>query len=63
MRNKKQFIPPPYTEGHWDETDVKINIPIYKKIDKWSKKYAKSTSNLGKWYCQLQLNKLRKKLS
>jgi len=70
----EQHTPPPYTEGYWEETvlennsywdaDViaKINAPIYKKIDKWAKKYAKASSWLGKWYCQIQIDILRNKL-
>ena len=67
--------PPLYlSEGHWEEAmleensywDIemlaKVNTPIYKKIDKWAKKYAEASSNLGKWYCQIQIDKLRKKL-
>jgi hypothetical protein len=67
-------IPPPYTEGHWEEAMleensywdvdviIKANAPVYKKIDKWTKKYDKVSSWLGKWYCQIQIDKLRKKL-
>jgi len=70
----EQHIPPPYTEGYWEETilennsywDVdmiaKANAPIYKKIDKWAKKYADASSWLGKWYYQIQIDKLRNKL-
>ena len=67
--------PPLYlSEGHWEEAmlendsywDVdiiaKANAPIYKKIDKWFEKYNNASSNLGKWYCQIQIDKLRKKL-
>ena len=75
---RKQTIeqnPPLYlSEGHWEEAmlendsywDVDLiagaNAPIYKKIDKWAKKYNEASSNLGKWYCQIQIDKLRKKL-
>ena len=67
--------PPLYlSEGHWEEAmleensywdvDViaKANAPVYKKIDKWAKKYDKASSWLGKWYCQIQIDKLRSKL-
>jgi hypothetical protein len=67
--------PPLYlSEGHWEEAmlendsywDVDLiagaNAPIYKKIDEWVKKYDNASSNLGKWYCQIQIDKLRKKL-
>jgi hypothetical protein len=67
--------PPLYlSEGHWDEVmlenysyyDVdiinKANTPIFRKIEKWEVKYAKASSWLGKWYCQNQIDKLKKKL-
>jgi hypothetical protein len=66
--------PPTYTEGHWDEAmleensyyDVdiinKANAPIFKKIEEWEKKYANASSNMGKWYCQIQIDKWKKKL-
>ena len=75
---RKKFIeenPPLYlSEGHWEEAmleensywDVEViaktNAPVYKKIDKWVKKYDKASSWLGKWYCQIQIDKLRNKL-
>ena len=77
---KKEFIekaeqaPPPYTEGHWEESmlendsyydiDIinKANKPIFRNIEKWEKKYAEASSWLGKWYCQIQIDKYRAKL-
>lgn len=41
----------------------KANAPIYKKIDKWKKKYENASSNMGKWYCQIQIDRLIKKLN
>jgi hypothetical protein len=38
------------------------NASIYKKIDKWQKKYDEASSNMGKWYCQIQIDKLKRKL-
>ena len=70
----EEYAPLHYTEGHWEEAvlennsywDIdainKANAPIYKKIDKWAKKYAEASSWLGKWYCQIQIDKLRNKL-
>jgi hypothetical protein len=63
MKNRKKHIYPHYTEGHWDETDIKIDLSIYKKINKWTKKYTKASNWLGKWYCQIQIDKLKKKIS
>lgn len=66
--------PPPYTEGHWEDAmlendsyyDIDIlnkhNRPIYKKIEQWEKKYDEASSWLGKWYCQVQIDKARAKL-
>ena len=67
--------PPLYlSEGHWEETmlennsyyDVdiinKANAPIFRKIEKWENEYAKASSWLGKWYCQTQIDKWKKKL-
>lgn len=66
--------PPPYTEGYWEDAmlennsfyDIDIlhnhNKPIYKKIELWEKKYDEASSWLGKWYCQVQINKFRNKL-
>ena len=67
--------PPLYlSEGHWDEAmleensyyDIDIlhkhNKPIYKKIEVWEKKYDEASSWLGKWYCQIQIDKFRSKI-
>ena len=67
--------PPLYlSEGHWEEAmlennsyyDVdiinKANRPIFKKIEEWESKYTTASSWLGKWYCQTQIDKWKKKL-
>jgi len=66
--------PPPYSEGHWEEVmlennsyydiDIinKANAPIFRKIEEWETKYEKASSWLGKWYCQIQIDKWKKKL-
>jgi hypothetical protein len=75
---RKEIIeqnPPLYlSEGHWEEAmlennsyyDVdiinKANAPIFRKIEEWEKNYANASSNMGKWYCQLQIDKWKKKL-
>jgi len=61
MKNRKKYTYPHYTEGHWDKTDIKISTSTYKKINKWTRKYNKASSWLGKWYCQIQIDKLKKK--
>ena len=74
--NKKvieQAPPPPYTEGWWEEYmleensyyDIDIlekhNAPIRKKIKYWEEEY-KPSSNMGKWWASIQIEKLKKKL-
>ena len=77
-KKRKKLIeavkPPPYSEGHWEEAmlennsyyDVdiinKANRPIFRKIEEWEKKYDKAVNWLGKWYCQIQIDKWKKKL-
>ena len=40
----------------------KSNRRVQKKINEWKKNYDNASSWLGKWYCQIQLDKLYKKL-
>ena len=40
----------------------KANAPIFRKIEKWENEYARASSWLGKWYCQTQIDKWKKKL-
>ena len=40
----------------------KANRPIFDKITEWEKRYANASSNMGKWYYQLQIDKWKKKL-
>lgn len=40
----------------------RANAPIFRKIKKWEEKYDNASSWLGKWYCQIQIDKLTKKL-
>jgi hypothetical protein len=68
-------VHPPYqSEGIWEELNLephsywdidmleKINKPINKKIKLWEGKYAEASSWLGKWYCQIRIDKLKEKL-
>jgi hypothetical protein len=50
--------------GEYDDIDWlnKANRPINKKIKYWEKKYAEASSWLGKWYCQIQIDKYKAKL-
>ncbi len=40
----------------------KANKPIFKKIEHWEKRYAEASSWLGKWYCQIRIDKYKEKL-
>ena len=40
----------------------KFNKPIHAKIKSWQEKYDNASSWMGKWYCQLQIDKYRNKL-
>lgn len=40
----------------------RANRPIFRKIERWSKKKEKASSWLGKWYYQVQIDKWTKKL-
>ena len=65
---------PHYTEGHWEEAmlennsyyDVDILNNANKKtkqgIKYWEGRYKEASSWIGKWYCQIRIDKLKKKL-
>jgi hypothetical protein len=65
---------PHYTEGHWEEfmlennsyydIDIlnKANAKTNKGIKYWEGRYTSASSNMGKWYCQIRINNLKKKL-
>ena len=38
------------------------NNPIQKKINYWKDRYNNASGNMGKWYCQIRIDRLRKKL-
>ena len=49
--------------SYWDidyleEANAKTN----KGIKYWEERYANASSNMGKWYCQIRIDRLRKKL-
>ena len=49
--------------SYWDidyleEANAKTN----KGIRYWEERYANASSNMGKWYCQIRIDRLRKKL-
>jgi hypothetical protein len=49
--------------SYWDidyleEANAKTN----QGIKYWEERYANASGNMGKWYCQIRINKLKKKL-
>jgi len=40
----------------------KANRKTNEGIKYWEERYANASSNMGKWYCQIRINKLKKKL-
>ena len=40
----------------------KANAPILEEIEHWKENYKNASSNMGKWYCQIRIDKLTKKL-
>jgi hypothetical protein len=53
-----------FEDNSYDDIDWlnEANRPINKKIKYWQERYANASSWLGKWYCQLQIDRFKKKL-
>jgi hypothetical protein len=49
--------------SYWD-IDIleKANAKTNKGIKYWEERYANASSNMGKWYCQIRIDLLKKKL-
>ena len=74
LREEYKQQQPHYTEGIWEEAmlennsywDVdyleKVNAKTNKGIKYWEERYANASGNMGKWYCQIRINRLIKKL-
>lgn len=64
QKKNKAGEDPMLEEHSYYDIDIlnKANRPIFKKIEEWEKKYAQASSWLGKWYCQVQIDKYKKKL-
>jgi len=64
MKDKEQWEEGMLENNSYYDIDIinKANAPIQKKIDEWKEKYKNASGNMGKWYCQLQIDKLTKKL-
>jgi hypothetical protein len=74
LREEYEQQQPHYTEGIWEEAmlennsywDVdyleKVNAKTNQGIKYWEERYANASGNMGKWYCQIRINRLIKKL-
>ena len=49
--------------SYWD-IDIleKANAKTNKGIKYWEERYVNASGNMGKWYCQIRINILKKKL-
>jgi hypothetical protein len=49
--------------SYWD-IDIleKANAKTNQGIKYWEERYTNASSNMGKWYCQIRINRLKKKL-
>jgi hypothetical protein len=49
--------------SYWD-IDIleKANAKTNKGIKYWQERYTNASSNMGKWYCQIRIDILKKKL-
>ena len=49
--------------SYWDIDYLEeVNKKANKAIKYWQERYANASSNMGKWYCQIRIDRLRKKL-
>lgn len=74
LREEYEEQQPHHTEGILDEVmlennsyyDIDILNEANKKTNKgikyWEERYANASGNMGKWYCQIRINRLKKKL-
>lgn len=65
---------PYHSEGLWEELNLennsyydidileKVNAKTSQGIKYWEGRYKNASSWLGKWYCQVRINKLKEKL-
>ena len=74
LREEYEAQHPHYTEGIWEDAmlennsywDVDYleakNAKTNQGIKYWEERYANASGNMGKWYCQIRINRLKKKL-
>ena len=49
--------------SYWDIDYLEeVNAKTNKGIRYWQERYANASSNMGKWYCQIRIDRLRSKL-
>ena len=49
--------------SYWDIDYLeKANKKTNEGIKYWEERYANASGNMGKWYCQIRINRLKKKL-
>ena len=49
--------------SYWDIDYLEeVNAKTNKGIKYWQERYANASSNMGKWYCQIRIDRLRSKL-
>ena len=49
--------------SYWDIDYLEeVNAKTDQGIKYWEKRYANASGNMGKWYCQIRINILKKKL-
>jgi len=74
LREEYEQHHPHHSEGLWEEINLennsyydvnileKANAKTNKGIKYWEERYANASGNMGKWYCQIRINRLKKKL-
>ena len=74
LREEHEQQHPHHTEGLWEEINLennsyydvniveKTNAKTNQGIKYWEERYANASGNMGKWYCQIRINRLIKKL-
>jgi hypothetical protein len=74
LREEYEQHHPHHSEGLWEELDLennsyynvdmleKANAKTNQGIKYWEERYKNASGNMGKWYCQIRINRLKKKL-
>ena len=63
-KKKEEWEKAMLEENSYYDIDIinKANRPIFNKIAEWEKRYVNASSNMGKWYCQIQIDRWKSKL-